>query len=31
MQGAHVWRDTEPGDWGDDIARFHAGLAALDG
>jgi hypothetical protein len=30
-RGSHVWRDTPPQDWADDVTRFHEGLARLDG
>jgi hypothetical protein len=29
-RGAQVWRDSEPLPWPDEVARFHAGLAAVD-
>ena len=28
--GQHIWRDSTPGSWDAEVARFHAGLAALD-
>jgi len=28
--GRSVWRDTAPGEWEADVARFRAGLSALD-
>jgi len=28
--GQHVWHDTRPRDWDDDVARFYALLAAFD-
>ena len=30
MRGEHRWTDTTPATWADDVARFHAGLRALD-
>jgi hypothetical protein len=29
-QGGDAWRDSTPGEWETDTARFHAGLARLD-
>ncbi len=29
-RGAQAWHDTEPGSWEEQVARFFAGLAALD-
>jgi hypothetical protein len=29
-KGQHVWKDSKPGEWGDDVARFFAGLARFD-
>lgn len=28
--GRHVWRDSAPLPWDDEVARFHAGLAAFE-
>ena len=29
-EGRHDWRDSTPGVWADEVARFHAGLHAVD-
>ncbi len=29
-QGRHVWHDSEPRSWDDEVARFHAALRTLD-
>lgn len=29
-QGRHVWRDTAPASWDEEVVRFHAALRALD-
>ena len=29
-EGRHVWKDSTPGAWDDDVARFHTGLEKLD-
>ena len=29
-EGRHVWEPSTPGDWEEDVAKFHAGLERLD-
>lgn len=29
-EGRHVWQDSTPAVWADEVARFHRGLAAFD-
>jgi hypothetical protein len=29
-EGRQAWKETPPGEWSADVARFHRGLAALD-
>jgi hypothetical protein len=31
VEGQHVWSNSAPGAWEEDVARFHAGLQKLDG
>ena len=30
LEGTHVWHESVPGSWPDEVARFHAALAAVD-
>lgn len=30
VEGRHEWHDSKPLPWAEEVARFHAGLAALD-